>query len=183
MTVLKQPYKIVIDWSMTLFWKALTWQLMAMCHWLQSITRNLWPSVIDCDQWQKNYGQSYKNCHWPRSMTKKSVIDWMYTIYGYFGLASKSQELCLSFGKWAIFPAIAMLLWLKITLVNTVALCPTSWPSWSKSADPEASLPSLLSNWTSDHLEVTRGEKERRRSRWGISMNCNNISELCYCFY
>ena len=84
MTVLKQPYKIVIDWSMTLFWKALTWQLMAMCHWLQSITRNLWPSVIDCDQWQKNYGQIYKKCHWLRSMTKKSVIDWMYTIYGYY---------------------------------------------------------------------------------------------------
>ena len=49
-------------------------QLMAMCHWLQSMTRNLWPSVIDCSQWQKfmdkfsktviDRGQWQKKCHW-----------------------------------------------------------------------------------------------------------------------
>ena len=57
-------------------------ELMAICHWLQSMTPNLWTSVIDCSQWQKFMAKPAKKCHWPRSMTKKSVIDWMYTIYG-----------------------------------------------------------------------------------------------------
>ena len=68
---------------MTLFWWAFIWQLMAMCHWLQSMTRILWPSVIDCSQWQKFMAKPAKKCHWLWSMTKKSVIDWMYIIYGY----------------------------------------------------------------------------------------------------
>ena len=57
-------------------------ELMAICHWLQSMTQNLWTSVIDHSQWQKFMAKLAKKCHWPWSMTKKSVIDWMYTIYG-----------------------------------------------------------------------------------------------------
>ena len=55
-------------------------ELMAMCHWLQSITQNLWTFVIDHSQWQKFMAKLAKKCHWPRSMTKKSVIVWMYTM-------------------------------------------------------------------------------------------------------
>ena len=81
--------------------------IMAVFHWPWSMTRNLWPSVIDCDQWQKSYGQNYKKCHWPWSMTKKSVIDWMYTIYGCCSLAGFSRGPVAScfiilFFVWAI---------------------------------------------------------------------------------
>ena len=44
---------------------------MAMCHWLQSMTPNLWTSVIDCSQWQKFMAKPAKKCHWLWSMTKK----------------------------------------------------------------------------------------------------------------
>ena len=58
------PLQSVIDWSMTL------------CLW----TSALWPCVIDCGQWQCGHKLALRKCHWPRSMTEKSVIDWMYTI-------------------------------------------------------------------------------------------------------
>ena len=89
--------KTVIDQSMTLFehpcekchWPVndsfeapILLELMAMCHWLQSMTQNLWTFVIDCSQWQKFMAKLAKKCHWLWSMTKKSVIDWMYTIWG-----------------------------------------------------------------------------------------------------
>ena len=72
----KMVRKTVIDRTPILF------ELMALCHWLWSMTWNLWTFVIDCSQWQKFMAKPAKKCHWLRSMTKKSVIDWMYTIYG-----------------------------------------------------------------------------------------------------
>ena len=67
------------------------------CHWLvndillmDTLSQGLWPSVIDISQWQKNLWtlsltavNDPKKCHWPRSMTFFSVIDRIYSIWGY----------------------------------------------------------------------------------------------------
>ena len=65
MTVLEQPSEIChwpVNDSLVMDIK-----LMAMCDWPWSMTCG--------HKWV------FKKCHWPRSMTEKSVIDWMYTIH------------------------------------------------------------------------------------------------------
>ena len=83
--------KIVIDWSMTIFWQPWShWELLKAENHSTLWTHHLWPYVIDHSQWQKlmdkaqksviDPGQWQKNCHWPWSMTKKIVIDWKVSI-------------------------------------------------------------------------------------------------------
>ena len=50
--------------------------LMAICHWLRSMTKNLWTLSLTAVN-------DPKKCHWPRSMTFFSVIDRIYSIWGH----------------------------------------------------------------------------------------------------
>ena len=68
----------VIDWSMTVWVSNI-----AGTYGHVSLTPVNDTKFMDiCSQWQKFMAKPAKKCHWLWSMTKKSVIDWMYTIYG-----------------------------------------------------------------------------------------------------